>query len=135
MTHIQFLSLMYPSRLEAQLIFILLGPLAATAALTQFAPLHPRLSFVLGAGAVRNVCNATLSILFTLFLVIWGFVVNRKQAWRTDGGTAAFGVGAILFAFLSTALTIAYIPSRDQFEWIPGLIGAIVLWQKMISPR
>jgi hypothetical protein len=33
----------------------------------------------------------------------------------------------------STALTIAYIPSRDQFEWIPGLIGAIVLWQSFLG--
>ncbi|KAI0252132.1 hypothetical protein BJV78DRAFT_1125046 [Lactifluus subvellereus] len=133
MTHIQFLSLMYPSRLEAQLIFILLGPLAIVAALTQFAPLHPHLQFVLAASAVRNVCNATLSILFTLSLTFWGFVVNRKQAWRTDGGTAAFGVGAILLAIASTALTIAYIPSRDQFEWIPGLIGTTVLWQSFLG--
>ena len=133
MTHIHFLSLMYPSRLEARLIFILLGPLAIIAAVTQFAPLYPHLQFVLAAGAIRNVCNATLSILFTLSLVFWGFAVNRKQAWRTDGGTAAFGVGAILFAITSTALTIAYIPSRDQFEWIPGLIGAIVLWQSFLG--
>ncbi|KAI0301091.1 hypothetical protein B0F90DRAFT_1628704 [Multifurca ochricompacta] len=132
-THIQFLSLMYPSRLEAQLIFILLGPLAILAAVTQLAPLHPKSSFVSTASAVRNVCNATLSILFTLSLAIWGFIVNRKQAWRTDGGTAAFGVGAILLALVSTALTIVYIPSRDQFEWVTGLTGAVVLWQSFLG--
>ena len=124
---------MYPSHLEAQLIFILLGPLSIIAALTQFAPLHADLNFVLAAGAVRNVCNATLSILFTVSLLFWGFFVNRHQAWRTDGGTATFGVGAILFALLSTALTVAYIPSRDQFEWVPGLIGVIVLWQSFLG--
>jgi len=59
--------------------------------------------------------------------------VNRKQAWRTDGGTAAFGIGAILFALASTAITIAYIPSQDQFEWVPGLTGAIVLWQSFLG--
>jgi hypothetical protein len=134
MTHIHFLSLMYPSRLEARLIFILLGPLAIVAAVAQFAPLYPHLQFVLVASAVRDVCNATLSILFTLSLVFWGFAVNRKRAWRTDGGTAAFGISAILLAITSTALTIAYIPySRDQFEWIPGLIGAIVLWQSFLG--
>jgi hypothetical protein len=133
MTHIQFLTLMYPSRLEAQLIFILLGPLAIIAALTQFAHFRDNLNFIFAAAAVRNVCNATLSILFTVSLLFWGFVVNRHQAWRTDGGTAAFGVGAILFALLSTALTIAYIPSRDQFEWVPGLIGVIVLWQSFLG--
>jgi hypothetical protein len=133
MTHIQFLSLMYPSRLEAQLIFILLGPLAIIAALTQFAPFHHDLDFIFAASAVRNVCNATLSILFTVSLLFWGFVVNRHQAWRTDGGTAAFGVGAILFALLSTVITIAYIPSHNQFEWVPGLIGVIVLWQSFLG--
>jgi hypothetical protein len=132
-THIHFLTLMYPSRLEAQLIFVLLGPLAVAAALTQFAPLKQHLDFISTMSSVRNVCNATLTILFSISLAIWGFVVNRKQAWRTDGGTAAFGVGAIILALASTAITIAYIPSRDQFEWVPGLTGAIVLWQSFLG--
>jgi len=124
---------MYPSRIEGQFIFFLLGPLAVVAALTQFAPLHPSVRFVSTANAVRNVCNATLTILFAIFLAIWGFVVNRKYAWRTDGGTAIFGAGAIVLSIASTALTIAYIPSRDQFEWVPGLTGAIVLWQTFLG--
>jgi hypothetical protein len=124
---------MYPSRLEAQLIFILLGPLAIIAAGMQLAPLHPSDQFNNLANAVRNVCNATLSILFTISLLIWGFVVNRKQAWRTDGGTAAFGAGAILLALAYTALTISYIPSRDQFEWVSGLTGAVILWQSFFA--
>jgi len=133
MTHIQFLTLIYPSPLETRLIFLLLGPLAIFAALTQFAPLHEHMPFIAIAGDIRNVCNATLTILFTIFLSLWGFFLNRKQAWRTDGGTAAFGVGAILLALASTAITIAYIPSRDQFEWVPGLTGAIVLWQSFLG--
>ncbi|KAH9969829.1 hypothetical protein BC827DRAFT_1120284, partial [Russula dissimulans] len=133
MTHIQFLTLMYPSPLEARLIFILLGPLAILAALTQFAPLHDNMPFIAAANDVQNVCNATLTILFTIFLSFWGFFVNRKQAWRTDGGTAAFGAGAIFLALSSTAITIAYIPSRDQFEWVPGLTGTIVLWQSFLG--
>jgi len=124
---------MYPSRLEGQLIFILLGPLAVVAALTQFAALHPHLGFVSTMSAIRNVCNATLTILFAISLALWGFVVNRKQAWRTDGGTAIFGAGAILLSLASTAITIAYIPSRDQFEWVPGFTGAIVLWQTFLG--
>jgi len=124
---------MYPSRLEAQLIFILLGPLAIIAAGMQLAPLHPSDRFNNMANAVRNVCNATLSLLFTISLLIWGFVVNRKQAWRTDGGTAAFGAGAILLALAYTALTISYIPSRDQFEWVSGLTGAVILWQSFFA--
>jgi hypothetical protein len=125
---------MYPSRrIEGQFIFVLLGPLAVIAAMTQFAPLDPSLRFVSNAYAVCNVCNAMLSILFAIFLAIWGFIVNGKHAWRTDGGTAIFGAGAILLSLASTAITIAYIPARDQFEWVPGLTSAIVLWQTFLG--
>lgn len=124
---------MYPSRLEGQVIFILLGPLAVIAALTQFVPLHPNPKIVSTASDVRNVCNATLTILFALSLAIWGFGVNRKQAWRTDGGTAIFGAGAIILSLVSTTFTIIYIPSRDQFEWMPGFTAAIVLWQTFLG--
>ena len=124
---------MYPSRLEAQLIFVLLGPLAIVAAVMQLAPLHESDRFNYMASAVRNVCNATLSLLFTLSLAIWGFVVNRKQAWRTDGGTAAFGAGAILLALAYVALTISYIPFRDELEWVYGITGAVILWQSFFA--
>lgn len=124
---------MYPSRLEAQLIFLLLGPLAIVAAVMQLAPLHSSDRFNYMASAARNVCNATLSLLFTISLAIWGFVVNRKQAWRTDGGTAAFGAGAILLALAYVALTVSYIPFRDQFEWVPGITGAVILWQSFFA--
>ncbi|KAI9455149.1 hypothetical protein BJY52DRAFT_1281284 [Lactarius psammicola] len=87
--HIQSLSLTYPSRLEAQFISVLLSLLAILAAGMRPAPLHSSQQFNNVARAVRNVCNATLSILFTLSLAICSLVVNRKQAWRTDGGTAA----------------------------------------------
>ena len=81
----------------------------------------------------RNVCNATLSVLFTAFLIIWGFFVNRRQAWRTDGGTAAFGIGAITLAFISTSLNFLYIPSQDQYAWMPKLIWAVTLWQSFLG--
>jgi len=83
--------------------------------------------------AVRNVCNATLSFLFSASLFIWGFLVNRKQAWRWDGGTAVFGIGALALAIMSTALNILYIPSQDQYVWLPGLMWAVVLWQSFLG--
>ena len=88
---------MYPSRrIEGQFILVLLAPLAVIAAMTQFAPLDPSLRFVSNTYAVRNVCNAALSILFAIFLAIWGFIVNDKHVWRTDGGMAIFGASAIV---------------------------------------
>lgn len=135
-THIQFLTLLFPSSLERRLIFILLGPLAIVAAIMQLVPLNDddadgKLTSL--AGAVQNVCNATLSLLFTSSLFIWGFLVNRKQAWRTDGGTAAFGVGALTLALMSTGITFIYIPSRDHYSWMPGLMWAVILWQSFLG--
>lgn len=85
------------------------------------------------AADTRNVCNAALSLLFTSFLIIWGFFVNRRQAWRTDGGTAAFGAGAIILAFISTTLNFVYIPRQDQYAWMPKLMWAVTLWQSFLG--
>ncbi|KAI0090698.1 hypothetical protein BDY19DRAFT_1040877 [Irpex rosettiformis] len=135
-THIQFLTLLFPSRLERRLIFILLGPLAIVAAIMQLVPLndsHEGGKLTSIADAIQNVCNATLSLLFTASLFIWGFLVNRKQAWRTDGGTAAFGVGALILAIASTTITFVYIPSKDQYDWMPGFMWAVILWQSFLG--
>lgn len=132
-THIQFLTLLYPSTLEKRLILCLLGPLAVVSAVMQLLPIHSDPRVVSWADAVQNVCNATLSLLFTLSLVIWGFFVKRDQAWRTDGGTAAFGAGAMILAFASTALTFVNIPNKQQYEWLPALIWAIIMWQSFMG--
>lgn len=81
----------------------------------------------------RNVCNAALSLLFTSALIIWGFFVNREAAWRTDGGTAAFGAGAIVLALISTTLNFIYIPSQDQYLWMPKLMWSVVMWQSFLG--
>lgn len=85
------------------------------------------------ASAVRNVCNATLSLLFTAALVIWGLLVNRKNAWRTDGGTAAFGAAALALALVSTALNFFYVPREEDYVWLPTLIWAVILWQSFLG--
>ncbi|KAF8161346.1 hypothetical protein B0H34DRAFT_806622 [Crassisporium funariophilum] len=132
-THIQFLTLLYPSRLEGRLIFALLGPLAVVAAVMQLLPISGSTSVNTIASAVRNVCNATLSLLFTVALFIWGLLVNRKQAWRTDGGTAVFGCAALALAIVSTALNFLYIHKEEEFVWLPGLMWAVVLWQSFLG--
>ncbi|KAJ3487568.1 hypothetical protein NLI96_g3462 [Meripilus lineatus] len=134
-THIQFLTLLFPSSLEKRLIFSLLGPLALVSAVMQLLPLKDLHDSKLASitAAVQNVCNATLSLLFTVSLLLWGFFVNRKKAWRTDGGTAAFGAGAITLALASTAITFIYIPHKDQYDWLPGLMWAVILWQSFLE--
>ena len=92
---------------------------------------HDHLS--IHAIAVRNVCNATLSLLFTSSLFIWGLLVNRKQAWRTDGGTAIFGAAALSLALVSTALNFLFVHKEHEFVWLPGLMWAVVLWQSFLG--
>ncbi|TBU31066.1 hypothetical protein BD311DRAFT_776307 [Dichomitus squalens] len=132
-THIQFLTLLFPSGLERRLIYCLLGPLAIVSSIMHVLRISNDAQLVKGASAVQNICNATLTLLFTSALVLWGCVINRRDAWRTDGGTAAFGAGAITLALISTALTFFYIPSRDQYAWMPGLMWAVFLWQSFLG--
>ncbi|THV05172.1 hypothetical protein K435DRAFT_961549 [Dendrothele bispora CBS 962.96] len=132
-THIQFLTLLYPSRLEGRLIFSLLGPLAILAAVMQLIPINTELKSITVTSAIRNVCNATLSLLFTAALFLWGLLVNRRQAWRTDGGTAVFGVAALILAVVSTALNCLYVPRQEEYVWLPGLMWAVVLWQSFLG--
>ena len=115
------------------MILCLLGPLAVVSAIMQLLPIHSNDRVVYWADAVQNVCNATLSLLFTLSLIIWGCFVKHNQAWRTDGGTAAFGAGAMFLALASTVLTFVYIPSKEQYDWLPGLIWAVIMWQSFLG--
>ncbi|KAL5483291.1 hypothetical protein ACEPAI_8521 [Sanghuangporus weigelae] len=132
-THIQFLTLLYPSQLEQRLILFLLGPLAVLSAAMELLPIHQNQTTVDVADTIRNTCNAALSLLFTAALFLWGFAINRKGAWRTDGGTAAFGGAALALALISTALNFLYIPTKDQYLWLPSLIWAVVLWQSFLG--
>lgn len=91
---------------------------------------HKLMNFV---SAVQNICNAALSLLFTVSLFLWGLLVNRKNAWRMDGGTAAFGVGALTLAPMSSAIALIYVPTRDQYTWMPQLMWAIILWQSFLG--
>ncbi|KAG6382015.1 hypothetical protein JVT61DRAFT_647 [Boletus reticuloceps] len=114
-THIHFLTLLFPSDLEARLIFGLIGPLAVISAVMQLLPLISSDSVASIAEDTRNVCNAALSVLFTAFLIIWGFFA------------------AIILAFISTSLNFVYIPRQDQYTWMPKLMWAVTLWQSFFG--
>ena len=131
-THIQFLTLLYPSRLEARLIFLLLGPLALASSACSFIDLSDNPTVHDLGDSIRNVCNSALSLIFTTALLIWGLLINRRQAWRTEGGTAAFGGGAISLALCSLALNFLTIPHLPPV-WLPGLMWAVVLWQSFLG--
>jgi hypothetical protein len=132
-THIQFLTLLYPSGIEARLIFLLLGPLAIASSGMVFTSMNSDREVRDLGDAVRNVCNSALSLLFTAALLAWGFIIHRTPAWRTDGGTAAFGIGAIILAVLSTVSNFAQIFLSRRIHWLLSLTWAIVLWQSFLG--
>jgi len=99
----------------------------------QLLPISDSLKVNAIASAVRNVCNATLSLLFTAALFVWGFLVNRRQAWRTDGGTAVFGAAALSLAVVGTALNFLYVHKEEEFVWLPTLVWAVLLWQSFLG--
>lgn len=99
----------------------------------QLVPINQQTTSPISAD-VKNVCNATLSLLFTVSLFIWGLLVNRKQAWRTDGGTAVFGAAALTLALVSTALNFIYVDRQEEvITWLPGLMWVVVLWQSFLG--
>jgi hypothetical protein len=99
----------------------------------QLLPIRGDHDLSLTASAIRNVCNATLSLLFTIFLFIWGLLVNRCSAWRTDGGTAIFGACALGLALASTGLTCLYVHREEEYVWLPGLMWSVVLSRSWIA--
>ena len=116
------------------------GPLALLSALTQLQPLLPS-SWAHIIIAVHTTCNATLSLIYTSALLAWGTIVAPRRAWRSDGGTSAFGAGALVLALVSTALSFVCIPAAGknstvtspQCVWIPGLVLSVILWQSYLG--
>ncbi|ODN83562.1 hypothetical protein L202_01682 [Cryptococcus amylolentus CBS 6039] len=127
-THIQFLTLLYPSRTEARLIIFVLGPLALVSSALVFTALTNHQTVLDITDAIRNVFNSTLLLIFTISLAIWGIFVNRRRAWRNDGGTAVFGAGSLFLATVSTSFNFVAV-AEDGIDWLQHLLFAAVLWQ------
>ncbi|TXT10415.1 uncharacterized protein COLE_04349 [Cutaneotrichosporon oleaginosum] len=132
-THIQFLTLLYPSRTEARLIFIALGPLAIASSALYFCTLSNHSRVIDMGDAIRAVFSCTLLVIFSLALFIWGFFVNRGRAWRLDGGTAVFGSGALGLALVTTASSFVAVKEEELVDWLQHLIWAAVLWQTWLG--
>jgi len=135
-THIQFLAMLYPSNLEAKLILALMGPLVLVSAITELLPMHKsgtstKLTDL--SDAIQSICNSTLSLLYTIALLVWGVIVNQKQAWRLEGGTAAFGAAALLLAMNSTALSFLQLSDIGPFAWMTSLLHTSIVWQNFVS--
>ncbi|GAA5918116.1 hypothetical protein JCM6882_006349 [Rhodosporidiobolus microsporus] len=131
-THIQFLTMLFPSSLEVKLILGLLGPLALATAGLYFTALSPHAAVNDLGDAIRNTANSSLTLLYTFALFIWGLTLNRSRAWRTDGGTAAFGILALILGVLGTAVNFVEI-REERMRWLPGVVTCILLWQSWVG--
>jgi hypothetical protein len=118
--------------LEARLILLLLGPLAIASGLLEFTALLNQDSSQDLGDAFRNVCNSTLTLLYTSALLIWGLLLNRNRAWRTDGGTALFGVLAVSLALVGTAVNYLEV-KEDRAKWLEGIVWCILVWQSWVG--
>ncbi|KAJ9476856.1 hypothetical protein PHBOTO_000540 [Pseudozyma hubeiensis] len=133
-THIQFLTLLFPSSLEARLIFWMLGPLAIINSGMEFTGLADDADAKTNdlGDAIRNICNSTLTLLYTTALLIWGLLVNRRRAWRAGGGTAAFGGGSVGLALINTAISFTEI-KYDRLWWLPNVCWTLTIWQSWLG--
>ncbi|SNX81613.1 uncharacterized protein MEPE_00318 [Melanopsichium pennsylvanicum] len=133
-THIQFLTLLFPSALEARLILWMLGPLAIINSGMEFTGLADDSDAKTNdlGDAIRNICNSTLTLLYTTALIIWGLLVNRSRAWRAGGGTAAFGGGSVGLALINTAISFTEI-KYDRLWWLPNVCWTLTIWQSWLG--
>ena len=81
-THIQFLTLLFPSSLERRLILFVFVPLATLSSALHFTAFFNDDDFVDLGDAIRNTANSTLTLLYTAGLVLWG-----------TGGQSSEGMG------------------------------------------
>ncbi|SGY31515.1 BQ5605_C002g01236 [Microbotryum silenes-dioicae] len=159
LTHIQFLTMLFPSELEAKLILGLLGtsigiclssylglpsltvlfircrhtgPLAVATAGLHFTALSPHPAVNDLGDAIRNTCNSSLTLLYTFALFVWGLTLNRSRAWRAEGGTATFGSVAMILGVLGVAVNFIEI-KEDRMRWLPAVIDCVLLWQSWVG--
>lgn len=132
--HIQFLMLLFPSKLERRLIFWLLGPFVLIETGLFFVDLVPpdNVKVLDLSDAIMNICDSSLALLYMSGLLIWGGLVNWRRAWRADGSTAAFGVAAILVALCKSVVSFVHI-GYDRVYWLRLMTAAFTNWQNWLG--
>ncbi|WFD48965.1 hypothetical protein GLX27_003638 [Malassezia furfur] len=132
-THIQFLTLLFPSKLEVWLILWLLVPLVVVQFVTFYFKLIPSTSIAQPIGdVIQDICESTLSLLYSFALIAWSTLVNRRRAWRMDGAAALFGIAALVTAFGKTVTSYVHIRFERAY-WILVISWALTIWQSWLG--
>lgn len=116
-----------------RLILWLLGPLVVM----QFVTFYIKLMPDKGPGpeigdAIQDICESTLSLLYSFALIAWSTVVNRRRAWRMDGAAALFGIAALVTAFGKTVTSYVHIRFERAY-WILVISWALTIWQSWLG--
>ena len=132
--HIQFLMLLFPSKLERRLIFWLLGPFVLIETGLFFVDLVPpdHVKVLDLSDAMMNICDSSLALLYMSGLLVWGGLVNWRRAWRADGSTAAFGVAALLVALCKTVVSFVHI-GYDRVYCLRLMTATFTNWQNWLG--
>lgn len=106
-----------------------MGSLAFVQFVTFFLYLTPRSSIAMPVGnAIQDICESTLSLLYSFALIAWGTLVNRRRAWRMEGATALFGAAALITALAKTITSFVHIRFERAY-WILLISWALTIWQ------
>lgn len=134
LTNVQYLTMLFPSRLEGRMIIWLLAPLGLIQSGFSFAYLAPTTDVKvrdLGV-SIMTICQSSLGLLYTAALVVWGALVNRHRAWFMDGGTAWFGSLALVMASAYTVMSFVYI-AYNRLWWINWVCWTLIVWQSWVG--
>lgn len=134
LTNVQYLTLLFPSRLEGRMIIWLLAPLGLIQsgfAFTYLAPIANIKVRDLGV-SIMSICQSSLGLLYTTALVIWGVLVNRHRAWHVVGGSAWFGGLALVMASAYTVMSFVYI-AYNRIWWINWVSWSLIVWQSWVG--
>jgi len=133
-THVHFLTLLFPSVLETRMIYWMLGPLVLIMSGMSFGNLAEDndLKTLDLSDALINICDSSLALLYMAGLLIWGGLVNWRRAWRGDGSTAAFGAIAIIVAVFKTVISFVHI-GYDRVYWMRDLSSIFTIWQSWLG--
>ncbi|WFD45221.1 hypothetical protein MPSI1_003899 [Malassezia psittaci] len=128
-----FLTILFPSTLEVRLIIGLLAPIVITQFVLFYLYLLPHGQVVhIAYNSVQDICESTLSLLYTFALIFWSTFVNRRNAWRTEGSAIVFGIATILVSVNKTVTSFVLIRFQRTY-WILLISWALTIWQSWLG--
>lgn len=130
-THLQLLTLLFPSKLESGLIIVLLGFMATVVLVMFYSPLVVPIGQSIAAG-IQGIFECALSILYLFGFLAWSLSINRSRAWQVEGGAIPFGIATLFLALAKTAMNLFHFAYEGSY-WILLIAWALTIWQSWLG--